>query len=218
MTVILIPGSWLTKEQKQSIKFRAAAVVRKRAAELNNVSEEQIDVREAVVGDTANATDFCDLSFKTAATSGQEEWTEDAADLTAGDLSNVISTTLTDGYGRLGTGKVMGIFGIADLTPTGDLTMVKYEQGSDVKAIIETEPIYVVEGAGATPEGFYFDDVTREPVVILFEGTQQVKIYQNHKTSADKNVVHYALIGELKGTRITSETKSVAGVPSVKVV
>jgi len=156
-----------------------------------------IAIRELVIGDETNATDFVDLDVKTAQTSGMEFWAEDSADITAGDLSAI----LTAGE-KVPDNKCIAIFGFFDLTPNPDLTGIRLKRGSDVLDFWEVEHCYV----GDEPGGMCFTyepGTGLVPYAVIYVQNDPISIEMNFKTSADKFVGLYALIAERYGEQIS---------------
>jgi hypothetical protein len=169
-------------------------VALQRATELiKGVTRKDLIIREIVPGDESDATDFVDFDFKTAATTGQEEWTEASADLTAGDLSSVIATGET-----INDDTVLAIYGFVDLTPSPDMTMAAFYKGSEVKDIWEVEHCYA-----QAPYGGINMDENGNVVVLVWGPKDPFNIKQNHKSAANKNVVYLGFVVEKLGKRIT---------------
>jgi len=198
----VIPLADLPDAYKIAAYINAMNQVRKNMIEQGIVRNPgDIAIRELVVGDEANATDFVDLNVKTAQTAGMEFWAEDSADLTAGDLSSI----LTSGE-KVPDNKVIVIYGFFDLTPNPDLTAIRLKRGSDVLDFWEVEHCYVKEPYG----GMCFEINTAGqlvPYTVTYVQNDPIDIQMNFKTSADKYVGLYALIGERYGEQI-SKTKS----------
>ena len=134
----LIPLADLTETRRELLRLQAMrACVAKAIDKGIAKSRKDLIVREIVAGDESDVTDFCDFDFKTAATTGQEEFTQDSADLTAGDLSAVIAANEV-----INDETLIGIYGFVDLTPAPDMTMMQFLKGSEVKDIWETEHCY----------------------------------------------------------------------------
>jgi len=157
---------------------------------------EEIAVRELVPGDETNATDFVDLDFKTKQTTGMEFWAEDSSDLTAGDLSAVLTANE-----KVPDNKVIAVFGFYDKTPDPDLTGIRLKRGSDTLDFWEVEHCYI----GDEPGGMCFkiDKGQFVPYAIVWVQNDPISIEMNFKSAADKFVGLYALIGERYGEQIS---------------
>jgi len=190
----LIPLSDLTPQRREQLRLQAMKICLQRAIEKGIAkSRRELIIREIVPGDESDCTDFVDFDFKTAATTGQEEWTEDAADLTAGDLSSVIASGET-----VNDETLIGIYGFLDLTPAPDLTMIGLYKGSEVKDIWEVEHCY-----GQEPYGGINVDENGNVRVAIWEPKDPFDIKMNFKSAADKNVVMLGFVVEKLGKRIT---------------
>lgn len=184
----IIPLGELTKPDIALIRETAREVLKQRAAEVLRIDPNEIVVRDLVVGDESDATDFVDLDFRTASVVGQEFWAEDAADLVAGDLSAILvaGETIPDN-------KFVGVFGFFDLTPNPDLTGVRLLRGSDTLDFWQTEQCYVYsEMPGGLIRG-----------VIIYDQSDPVSWEMNFKTATDKFVGFFSYIAERFGEQIS---------------
>lgn len=190
-----IPLSWLTPEERRRLYLQALEKIIEFAEEKLKVDRSQLAARMISPGDESNATDatMIDVDFKTAATTGQEEWTEDSADITAGDLSSVLASGE-----QVNENTVIGVFGFMDLTPNPDLTMIQLLNGSEKLISDQVEHCYAER-----PYGGIFVDEKGDVVVALWGPKDFIDWKMNFKTSADKNVILLGFTVETKGKNIT---------------
>jgi hypothetical protein len=123
-------------------------------------------------------------------------WAEDSADLTAGDLSNIIATGE-----KIPDNKVIAFYGFFDLTPNPDLTAIRLRRGSDVLDFWEVEHCYTDEPYGGMC--FKIEGGTLKPYAVVYVQNDPIAIDMNFKTAADKFVGMYALMGERYGEQIS---------------
>ncbi len=161
-------------------------------------TDDEVAVRELMIGDKANAADFVDLNVRTAVTSGQEFWGQDSEDIAANRFSSVIATGE-----KVPDNKVIVFYGFTDLTPNPDLVAIKFVRGSDTLDIWEVEHCYKsTEEVG----GFAFTTDVAEnlvPYCVAYVQNDPIDIQMIFKESSDKNVVLLALIGERYGEHIS---------------
>jgi hypothetical protein len=190
----LIPLADLTETRREQLRLQAMRACVQKAIEQGIAkTRKDLIVREIVPGDLSDATDFVDFDFKTAATTGEEEWTEASADLTAGDLSSVVVSGQV-----INDETLLGIYGFTDLTPAPDMTMMGFYKGSEVKDIWEVEHCYA-----NAPYGGINVDENGNAVVLIWEPKDPFNVKQNHKSAANKNVVWLGFVVEKLGKRIT---------------
>lgn len=185
----IIPLGELTPEMIDEIRRLAEITLRKRAAEKLKLPENQIVVRELVVGDEANAADFVDLDVRTEVTTGQQFWGQDANDLT----DNTLSSILASGE-KVPDGKFIGFFGFVDLTPNPDLVAIRFKRGADILDFWHVEHCYAYpDKKGGMIKG-----------VIIYDQNDPIDIEMEFKDgSVDKYVVLLAYIAERYGETIT---------------
>lgn len=161
-------------------------------------TEDEVAVRELMIGDEANAADFVDLNVRTAVVSGQEFWGQDSADITPNRFSSVIATGE-----KVPDNKVIVFYGFTDLTPNPDLVAIKFVRGSDTLDIWEVEHCYKsTEEVGGLA---FTTDVAGNlvPYCVAYVQNDPIDIQMIFKSASDKNVVLLALIGERYGEHIS---------------
>lgn len=161
-------------------------------------TEDEVAVRELMIGDEANAADFVDLNVRTAVVSGQEFWGQDSADITPNRFSSVIATGE-----KVPDNKVVVFYGFTDLTPNPDLVAIKFVRGSDTLDIWEVEHCYKsTEEVGGLA---FTTDVAGNlvPYCVAYVQNDPIDIQMIFKSASDKNVVLLALIGERYGEHIS---------------
>lgn len=161
-------------------------------------TEDEVAVRELMIGDEANAADFVDLNVRTAVVSGQEFWGQDSADIAANQFSSVIATGE-----KVPDNKVVVFYGFTDLTPNPDLVAIKFVRGSDTLDIWEVEHCYKsTEEVGGLA---FTTDVAGNlvPYCVAYVQNDPIDIQMIFKSASDKNVVLLALIGERYGEHIS---------------
>lgn len=161
-------------------------------------TEDEVAVRELMIGDEANAADFVDLNVRTAVVSGQEFWGQDSADITPNHFSSVIATGE-----KVPDNKVVVFYGFTDLTPNPDLVAIKFVRGSDTLDIWEVEHCYKsTEEVGGLA---FTTDVAGNlvPYCVAYVQNDPIDIQMIFKSASDKNVVLLALIGERYGEHIS---------------
>jgi len=157
-------------------------------AGISKAPEKEMVFREVVFGDRPNATDKVDISQRTAQTTGSQGWAQDAADLTAFELSNVIHGDAAAEKGQVAANKVMGFYGFADRTVFPDLTHMGLGSGAGLMLFTHVEHCYAYQLP--VTEG-YFD----WPVV--FSQNDKVEWHLAFKNATiDKNVILHGLILE----------------------
>lgn len=161
-------------------------------------SPDKVAVRELMVGDSDNASDFVDLDVKTAVATGQEGWGQDANDLTDYAFSSILATG-----SKVPDNKVIVFFGFTDLTANPDLVAIRFKRGSDTLDIWEVEHCYKsseeVGGLAFTTSGG-----SLVPYCVSYVQNDPIDIEMIFRDgSADKRVVLMALIGERYGEHIS---------------
>jgi len=160
-------------------------------AENINDARKKYVIRELVVGDESDATDFVDLDFSaTAQTVGQQNWAEDSTALTGGDLKNVFATGE-----KVPDNKFIGIFGLFDKTPNPDLIGASLKDGAGRKEFWQPEHLYAYPTTG-TVIGY-----THRPV--FFDENVPIEFHMNVKTAKDEFVGLRAYIAERWGEIIS---------------
>jgi|Deesub1362A_J573_1020465.scaffolds.fasta_scaffold00652_32 hypothetical protein len=201
----IVPLAELPREYKLNARQECERLILEKMKDsgiIKNYSEAV--VRDLVPGDptASNVTDFVDITFKTAQTTGQEFWAEDSSDITAGDLSSILTAGET-----VPDNKVIGFFGFFDLTPGGsDLTAIRFKRGdSGVLDFWEVEQCYAYsDEIGGMAFRYDPEDGTYKPYAIIYGQNDKIEIEMNFKTSADKFVGLFALIGEKVGETIAA--------------
>jgi hypothetical protein len=162
--------------------------------EILKVQREDVVIREISPGDSTAATDFVDFDQLTAAVAGQEHWMWDAADLTAGDLSNVMTVTQT-----INDDTVLGIYGFLDLSPSAELTAIRLRKGQEIKDWWQVEPCY-----GMAPYGGIAMDENGKVTPSIWKPNEPFGIDLNVTGAAtDQPIVFLGFVVERTGTHIT---------------
>lgn len=186
------PGWDLSRAQKIAIRQEAYRIGIL-AAIRRGIGQDELSlvVRETNAGASAATTDteLVDLTFKTAATAGMQEWTIDSADLTAGDLSSVLTAAL-----KIPDDKIVVIYGFWDRTAAPDLCWMRFTRGQEVLDVWNVEGNYV---QSQEVNGF-----TNEPM--LFEDDDVIKWEVNAKSAADKPIGLYGYTVERAGVNVSS--------------
>lgn len=189
----IIPLGELTREQKIGFRRSAQSSILRKAVDIGIATQADVVVRDLAPGDVTDAavTDFKDIEPVTAATAGMEFWAEDAADITANDLSNVLQGEATGN--RVPDNKTMGFFGFFDLTDIPDLVAIRFRRGSDTLDFWQVEQCYAYpDERGGMYEG-----------VIIYEANDPLSIQMNFKTAADRFVGLHGYIAERYGEQIS---------------
>jgi len=183
-----IPAEKLEMYRRQAIEAMLAA------AEKNlKIPRSRLIIREAWCGDADAATDFVDFDWKTDIIAGGQFWGQDAADLTANDLSSWMKAG-----SKVPDRKNWGIYGFLDLTPTPDLTAISLEKGMEVKDLWQVEHCY-----GKAPYGGISIGRDGKVRIAVWNQNDPIDVRMCFKSSADKFVVLFALVAEEVGERIT---------------
>lgn len=191
----LIPLADLSPQRREQLRLAAmkiavAVALKKGIAK----SRAGLVIREIVPGDESDATDFVDFDFKTAATTGQEQWKADAADLTAGDLSSIIASGE-----KVNDDTVIVVYGFVDLSPSAELTMIALKSGNEYKDIWEVEHCY-----GEAPYGGINVDENGNVLVAVWEPNDPIDVQLNVTgASTDLPVVFLGFVVERVGEHIT---------------
>jgi len=195
MREMIIPLSEMTEAKRTALHTAAFKAMKAQGLKLiKGVSEGDLIVRELVIGDEANAADFVDLNVRTAVATGQQEWAQDANDLTDRTLSSVLASGET-----VPDEKVIGVYGFIDLTPNPDLVMLRFKKGSEVKDIWQVEHCY-----GKEPYGGINVDENGNLKLIVWQPNDPIDWEMCFKDgSVDKYVRLFALIAEKVGERVT---------------
>jgi hypothetical protein len=195
----VIPFSDLPKELRVAAYRNAMRKVKQLMVKEGIVrTEDEVAVRELIIGDEANAADFVDLNVRTAVVSGQEFWGQDSANIAANQFSSVIATGE-----KVPDNKVVVFYGFTDLTPNPDLVAIKFVRGSDTLDIWEVEHCYKsTEEVGGLA---FTTDVAGNlvPYCVAYVQNDPIDIQMIFKSASDKNVVLLALIGERYGEHIS---------------
>ena len=152
-----------------------------------DAAHEEMVVREVVVGDESDATDFVDLDFATAAVTGQQNWLIDSADLTAGDLSNVLVSGET-----VPDQKIIGVYGFFDRSPNPNVIGLAGASGSGRVDFWQPEHCYAYPNVAG---------LTERPM--FFVQNNQIKLEVNAKAARDIPLGFRALIIERWGDVIS---------------
>ncbi len=187
---LVIPLGAIPYERFEEIRETVARQLRMRAAQKLKMNPDNITVRDLVVGDSTNAADFVDLDVRTAVTTGQQFWGQDANDLT----SNQLSSILASGE-RVDDNKFIAFFGFVDLTANPDLVKIRFKRGQQVLDLWYVEHVYAWKEVigGVIPGAIFYDE--KDPIDIQMEFKDG---------SVDKYVALFALIAEPAGEQIAS--------------
>ena len=191
-----MPLADIPPEKRFQLRLQAMKICLQKAQEYiaGRPSRKELIIREIVPGDESDATDFVDFDFKTAATTGQEQWLIDAGDLTAGDLSSVIATGE-----KVNDDTVIGIYGFVDLSAAAELTMVALKKGNEYKDIWEVEHCY-----GEPPYGGINVDENGQVMVAIWKPNDPIDIQLNVTGgSTDLPIVFLGFVVEKVGEHIT---------------
>lgn len=149
-------------------------------------------VREVVIGDEDNATDFVDLDYKNAVTSGQESQAIDSASLTQDQFSDILASGET-----VDDNKTIGFYGFSDKDTCPSLTRIRFADGSANLAVYEVEHCYPYINSGVT-------GIFRRGV--YYEEKDQIKIQTAFRDAdIDHNVMFHGLVAERWGHNISKE-------------
>ena len=225
MTFVVMPDSVSTPEERRSWKLDIASYIREVAQVPLNLPPDQIDVREALVGGTAVTTaqtglavdqltgSAVDLVINTATTT-TVAWLESAASVTAFTLSSILNAAVQT---RTPQTKVIAFYGFVDKTVVGDLDVLQFTSGKNIKAWIETETVYEPNEQNLIG-GYFMDEESGQPASIVYGRTLQepISIFGIWESSAAKNLVLRTLIAEKAGTTITAAPaiRTLPGQPS----
>lgn len=150
-------------------------------------------IREVLIGDGNNATDYIDLDTGTAlAVTGLQTPVFDSADMTAGDLKNVLGTYINSGKVR--DRAYIGIYGMYDKSTNPCVIGVDFSDGSARKDFWQPEHVY------AYHEGIV-SALTDRP--IYFKQNTPIKLGLDVKVARDLHFGIRALIAEPWGTVIS---------------
>lgn len=187
---LVIPLGAIPFERFMEIREGVAAALKERAARKLRMSPENIIVRDIVVGDSTNANDWVDLDVRTAVTTGQQFWGQDAADLTSNQLSSILAAGE-----RIPDNKFVVFFGWVDLTPNPDLVKIRFKKGQEVLDVWYAEHVYAWKDVvgGVIEGGVFYDE--KEPIDIQMEFKDG---------SVDKYVALFGLIAEPSGETVTA--------------
>lgn len=187
------PVQELTKQDIWSKRKMVAHNLKQRLIDRGVVSNpKDAVVREVVFGDSGNATDFVDLDYKTASTSGLESQVIDKSDLTQHQFSNILASGET-----VNDNQAIGFYGFWDKDSVPSLTRLRFGDGSANLAVYEVEHCYGYRDS--TVSGIF-----RRPV--YYEEKDTVKIEPAFaNASIDHNVGFHALVAERWGDNISRE-------------
>lgn len=189
----IIPLSEIPEATLKAMREQAIAKMRAFAVKNLDAPEREIIIREAWCGDADAATDFVDFDWRTDVVAGGQFWGQDAADLTPNDLSSWMKAD-----SKVPDDACWGIYGFLDLTPSPDLTAISLKKGAEVKDLWQVEHCY-----GEAPYGGISVGRNGEVRLATWGHDDPIDIQMCFKTSADKAVVLFALVGERLGKRIT---------------
>ena len=177
----------ITRVKKQVINELTRRCVR------DNVVKNKLELcfRDVQIGDTS-ATDHVDIYTKTTQLTGLEGWAIDDDDLTAGALSQFMSTTAN--YNQVKDKTYIGFYGWADNNICGDIAAIQFGKGGANLDWWQVEHCYAYKN----PVG----GITSRP--IYYNQNDFIKLYLNAKTKTDKFVTLRGIVAEPWG-QVVSE-------------
>ena len=218
MTLIARPDYNTTLMER--VSFKTAAVRQLRTiAQSPSVLGVAVDIRDTVVGGSAvlntstnlptntdaGGTSAVDMVIEAVATTtvGWHEAAPGAADI----LENIIGTTQTVSTKN----KVFAIYGVQDFTVGGDLQILQFLSGNNVKAYIDVEDMYESD-VGDLIGSFFVDSDTGQPGAAYYGTTfqQPIKVQGLWHTNVVKNTKLRMLTAEPAGTVITTKAAGVS--------
>ena len=149
-------------------------------------------IREALIGDGNSATDYIDIDTGTAAIGGEETALFDSANLTAGDLINVLGTYINSGKVR--DRAYIGFFGMYDRSVNPNVIGVDFSDGSGRKDFWQPEHVYAYHNGIVSA-------LTDRP--IYFKQNMPLKMGLNARVKKDTYFGVRVLIAEPWGTVIS---------------
>jgi hypothetical protein len=221
MTLVIEPDYQVSMSTLIQQRIQVARHLRAVASSALKLRPDQIDIREIVPGGSGvtsaqtgiNVTNFPTGSTQTAAavdllmassSSGTRGttfvgWLEQAVGITGDTLSNFLAQTLTP------IGKVYSFYGLSDLTPRGDMSVLRFTSGvNKVKAYFEVEAIYE-SNANNLIGGHFVDSDTGDIATVDFGASENepIGIQGIWATATDKQVKLKGLVAERSQTTVT---------------
>jgi len=180
----------LTPEETQRRKDITRIKVIEKAIAQNIVSDpSELRFREIIFGDGGGSPTYTvDLNSDTPQIASQVNFAQDAADLTAVNLSSVL-----DSAAAIPENKVLGIYGFEDLTPNPDLFAMSFHAGqAGLKNYWHVEHCYLRypygSGVGITDSPLVYGAKERIDWKLAFKSNL-----------VDRNVALRGIVGELPG-------------------
>ena len=198
---MIFPIQELTLDRVQAIKDATKLRLLEKATDGWKKPISNYVIREVVFGD-ATVTDIYDIEPKTAVAAGLPQWAIDASDLTADDLSSIVSATETIDddayigfYGFFDLGCEAGeTAGAADTPPNnGAFVSTKFVRGSSDLDFWQMEHLYDYD---------YVMGITNRPIIYSESEKIDIKVCCTEST-LDKYAGFRAYICEPVGRNIT---------------